>query len=116
MTIYTTFYLYSLYRCYRIVGVITFVISLIATVLLKEKKPATKAKKVNYRNMIDVSVCKDPKFIIWCIAGNLSMLSYFIPAFYLPSHATKIGLKPSQGSTLVAVFSAVNVAGRIISG
>lgn len=104
------------YRCYRVVGVITFVISLLATVLLKEKKSATSPKKANYRNMLDLSVCKDPKFIIWCVAGNLSMLSYFIPAFYLPSHATKIGLKPSQGSILVALFSAVNVAGRIISG
>jgi MFS family permease len=102
--------------CYRVVGVITFVISLLATVLLKEKKPAISPKKANYRNMLDLSVCKDPKFIIWCVAGNLSMLSYFIPAFYLPSHATKIGLKPSQGSILVALFSAVNVAGRIISG
>jgi hypothetical protein len=89
---------------------------MISTLLLKEKKTTTEKKKVNYRNMIDLSVCKDPKFIVWCIAGNLSMLSYFVPAFYLPSHATKIGLPPSQGSNLVAVFSAVNVCGRVLSG
>jgi hypothetical protein len=44
------------------------------------------------------------------------MLAYFVPAFYLPSHATKIGLTPSQGSILVSSFSAVNVIGRVISG
>ncbi|KAI8087855.1 major facilitator superfamily domain-containing protein [Gilbertella persicaria] len=105
--------------CYRVLGIITFVISLLSTLLLREKKsklPGNATKKFQLANMMDMSICKDSNFIIWCIVGNLSMLSYFIPAFYLPSHATKIGLKPSQGSTLVAVFSAVNVLGRIFSG
>lgn len=102
--------------CYRVLGIITFVISMSATLLLREKPGAQKAKKTNLKEIVDLSVCKDKKFIIWCIAGNLSMMSYFIPAFYLPSHATKIGLLPSQGSLLVAIFSAVNVVGRILSG
>jgi MFS family permease len=102
--------------CYRVLGIITFVISLLSTLLLREKPGAHKVKKTNLKEIIDLSVCKDKKFIIWCIAGNLSMMSYFVPAFYLPSHATKIGLSPSQGSVLVAVFSAVNVVGRILSG
>ncbi|GAN02212.1 MFS general substrate transporter [Mucor ambiguus] len=102
--------------CYRVLGIITCVVSLIATLLLKEKPNLPNAKKVQLKEMINLSICKDHKFIIWCIAGNLSMLSYFVPAFFLPSHATKIGLSPNQGSVLVAVFSAVNVLGRIISG
>ncbi|CEP16503.1 hypothetical protein [Parasitella parasitica] len=102
--------------CYRVLGIITFVVSLIATMLLREKPGIPNAKKIQLKDMIDLSICKDRKFIIWCIAGNLSMLSYFVPAFFLPSHATKIGLSPNQGSILVAVFSAVNVLGRIISG
>ncbi|CAO3655571.1 unnamed protein product [Mucor hiemalis] len=102
--------------CYRVLGIITFVISMSATLLLREKPGAQKAKKTQLKEIVDLSVCKDKKFIIWCIAGNLSMMSYFIPAFYLPSHATKIGLLPSQGSLLVAIFSAVNVVGRIMSG
>ncbi|CAO3653572.1 unnamed protein product [Mucor fragilis] len=102
--------------CYRVLGIITCVVSLIATLLLKEKPSMPNAKKMQLKEMINLSICKDHKFIIWCIAGNLSMLSYFVPAFFLPSHATKIGLSPSQGSVLVAVFSAVNVLGRIISG
>ncbi|KAL9557227.1 hypothetical protein PS6_001939 [Mucor atramentarius] len=102
--------------CYRVLGIITCVVSLIATLLLKEKPNMPNVKKVQLKEMINLSICKDHKFIIWCIAGNLSMLSYFVPAFFLPSHATKIGLSPNQGSVLVAVFSAVNVLGRIISG
>ncbi|KAL4210827.1 MFS general substrate transporter [Rhizopus microsporus] len=102
--------------CYRILGIITFVISLTSTLLLKESPHMPKTKKKSLKEMVDTSVCKDVNFIIWCISGNLSMLGYFIPAFYLPSHATKIGLRPSQGSILVAAFSAVNVIGRIISG
>ncbi|KAI8636676.1 major facilitator superfamily domain-containing protein [Parasitella parasitica] len=102
--------------CYRVLGIITFVVSLIATILLREKPGMPNAKKTQLKDIINLSICKDRKFIIWCIAGNLSMLSYFVPAFFLPSHATKIGLSPSQGSMLVAVFSAVNVLGRIISG
>lgn len=103
-------------RCYRVLGIITFVTSLLATLLLKEKPSAKKVKKTQLSDIVDLSLCKNSNFMIWCVAGNLSMLSYFIPAFYLPSHATKIGLSPSQGSVLVAVFSAVNVIGRIISG
>ncbi|CEG69104.1 hypothetical protein RMATCC62417_05242 [Rhizopus microsporus] len=102
--------------CYRILGIITFVISLTSTLLLKESPHMPKTKKKSLKEMVDTSVCKDVNFIIWCISGNLSMLGYFIPAFYLPSHATKIGLRPSQGSILVAAFSAVNVIGRIMSG
>ncbi|KAG2197712.1 hypothetical protein INT47_007946 [Mucor saturninus] len=102
--------------CYRILGIATFVVSMLSTILLREKPGVPKAKKTQLSEIIDLSICKDSKFVIWCIAGNLSMMSYFIPAFYLPSHATKIGLLPSQGSILVAVFSAVNVLGRIVSG
>lgn len=102
--------------CYRVLGIATFVVSLLATLLLREKPGLQNTKKTQLSEIIDLSICKDIKFVIWCIAGNLSMISYFIPAFYLPSHATKIGLSPSQGSVLVAVFSAVNVIGRILSG
>ncbi|KAI8340785.1 major facilitator superfamily domain-containing protein, partial [Chlamydoabsidia padenii] len=92
--------------CYRVLGIISFAIN--STMI---KKPA-----IRWKDIIDFSICKDTKFIIWCIAGNLSMMAYFIPAFFLPSHATKLGLTPAQGSLLVAVFSAVNVIGRIASG
>ncbi|KAI9279598.1 major facilitator superfamily domain-containing protein, partial [Sporodiniella umbellata] len=101
--------------CYRILGIITFVVSLTSTLLLKENSEMKMPSK-GFKNMIDTSLCKDKTFLIWCLSGNLSMLGYFIPAFYLPSHATKIGLRPSQGSILVASFSAVNVVGRIMSG
>jgi hypothetical protein len=84
--------------------------------LLREKPSLPNTKKVQLKEIIDLSICKDHRFIIWCVAGNLSMLSYFVPAFFLPTHATKIGLSPNQGSILVAVFSAVNVLGRIMSG
>ncbi|KAI8092883.1 major facilitator superfamily domain-containing protein [Halteromyces radiatus] len=109
--------------CYRVLGIISFAISLISTVLLKEKKESSlnnKAelesvkKSIRWSDVVDFSICKDSKFVIWCVAGNLSMMAYFIPAFFLPSHATKLGLTPSQGSLLVAVFSAVNVIGRVI--
>jgi MFS family permease len=102
--------------CYRVLGIVTFLISLLSTLLLREKPGLQKAEKTSLKDIVDMSICKDSKFVVWCIAGNLSMMSYFIPAFYLPSHATKIGLLPSQGSILVAVFSAVNVLGRILSG
>ncbi|EIE89981.1 hypothetical protein RO3G_14692 [Rhizopus delemar RA 99-880] len=91
--------------CYRILGIINFV---------NPKMPKAKSKRI--RHMIDTSVFNDANFIIWCISGSLSMLGYFIPVFYLPSHATKLGLLPTQGSVLVASFSAVNVVGRIFSG
>ncbi|ORZ09610.1 major facilitator superfamily domain-containing protein, partial [Absidia repens] len=94
--------------CYRVLGIISFVVSL----MCKDKKP----NRHGWRNVIDFKICKDSKFIIWCIAGNLSMMAYFVPVFYLPSHATKLGLLPSQGSMLVAVFSAVNIIGRVLSG
>ncbi|KAI9267807.1 major facilitator superfamily domain-containing protein, partial [Sporodiniella umbellata] len=103
--------------CYRVLGVVSFIISSISAILLKENpnsNPNKEKKKIC--SVIDTSICRDILFIIWCVSGNLSMMGYFIPAFYLPSHATKLGLSPSQGSVLVASFSAVNVLGRIISG
>ncbi|ORX59712.1 MFS general substrate transporter [Hesseltinella vesiculosa] len=100
--------------CYRILGIVTLGVGLMSTLLLKEKE-ADKSP-LRLRHVIDIGLCKDLRFVIWCVAGNLNMLAYFIPAFYLPSHTTKLGLPPSQGSMLVAIFSAVNVVGRVFSG
>ncbi|KAG0173312.1 hypothetical protein DFQ28_006025 [Apophysomyces sp. BC1034] len=71
--------------CYRILGIITFVASMISTILLKEKPEKMTSKgSIRIREIIDLSICKDRSFLIWCIAGNLSMMAYYIPAFYLP--------------------------------
>ncbi|KAI8352062.1 major facilitator superfamily domain-containing protein [Blakeslea trispora] len=103
--------------CYRILGIISFVFSSIPTLLLREKKKKEEEDvKVEPKPSIDLSICRNSKFIVWCVVGNLSYMSYYIPAFYIPSHATKLGLRPSHGSLLVSVFSGANVFGRLFSG
>lgn len=43
-----------------------------------------KKRSTRWKDMIDFSICKEANFIILCLAINLSIMAYFVPAYFLP--------------------------------
>lgn len=49
--------------------------------------------------------------------SNLAMgLGYFLPALYLPSYASSLGLAPTSGPLLLALMSTAQVFGQLLFG
>ncbi|KAI8341066.1 major facilitator superfamily domain-containing protein [Chlamydoabsidia padenii] len=101
--------------CCRALGLISFVMFLIACTFFKDKTalPLEKKKLVN---IVDFSVLKNRYLLVWCLAENFIEAGYYVPFFFLPSYATSLGLSDSQGSLLVSMLSATNAIGRIVAG
>ncbi|CAO3631934.1 unnamed protein product [Cunninghamella blakesleeana] len=131
--------------CYRILGLINFVICVIACILFKDKKKKKKKKpskmmafikhqsheeknqqvdekkemekkRKKIKDIVDFSVLKNINLIIWCLADTFIETGYYVPYFFLPSYATHLGFTDSQGSLLVSIASFCNAIGRILAG
>ncbi|KAI8982422.1 major facilitator superfamily domain-containing protein, partial [Mycotypha africana] len=102
---------------YRVLGFICLFCDVIACVFVKERQkrdPAAKKKKLS--EILDLSVLKNLNFLLFIIASNIALLGYFVPFFFVPAYATYLGLSDSQGSSLIAVASALNFVGRFTAG
>jgi predicted MFS family arabinose efflux permease len=62
------------------------------------------------------SFLRKPLFWIYCISTLLQGFGFFFPSLYLPSYATSIGLKSSQGALLLAIMSLCQVLGQFAFG
>ncbi|CAM0134996.1 hypothetical protein VKS41_000429 [Umbelopsis sp. WA50703] len=99
---------------YRIIGFMCLVLGAIATCLVREKYPSTGRKKLS--DIVQWSVLRDSNLVLWCVAATITLFGYLVPFFYLPAYATFVGLSDSQGSSLIAMISGCNFAGRITTG
>ncbi|KAI8148165.1 major facilitator superfamily domain-containing protein [Fennellomyces sp. T-0311] len=100
---------------YRILGFICLACDLLACILVKDRVPQPRGRK-KLSDIIKFDVFKSGSFRIWCGGATMQMIGYFIPFFFVPSHATHLGLSDSQGSSVVAVSAAMNFVGRIVCG
>jgi predicted MFS family arabinose efflux permease len=62
------------------------------------------------------SCLKKPLFWVYCISNLMQGLGYFFPSLYLPSYATSIGLRSSEGALLLALLSISQVMGQLSFG
>ncbi|KAL7319906.1 hypothetical protein PS15m_002988 [Mucor circinelloides] len=100
---------------YRILGFICLFCDIIACIFVKERIVRKKEKK-SLSQIIDFGVLKNVNFLIFSVASDLGLFGYFVPFFFLPADATYLGLSDSQGSSLIAVCSAMNFLGRLAAG
>lgn len=101
---------------YRILGFICLFCDTIACLTVKERNPPAVRNRKKLSQIVNFAVLKDTNFVLFCIASNVGLFGYFVPYFFLPSYASYLGLSASQGSALVAVSSACNFVGRVITG
>jgi MFS family permease len=64
----------------------------------------------------DWTFLRKPLFWIYSVSNILMGLGYFFPSLYLPSYATDIGLKASQGALLLTIMSVFQVLGQFTFG
>jgi MFS family permease len=64
----------------------------------------------------DWSFLKKPLFWVYCTSNIAQGLGFYIPALFLPSYATSIGLSSTKGALLLALMSVAQVLGQFTFG
>lgn len=92
---------------FRIYGFAIFLIGYPAAWLLVER-PVRQA-----RHLVDLSLFRDHRFLLLIAGAVIGCFPLFVPAFFLPSYATTIGLTSAQGAGLVAGYNVASLVGRL---
>ncbi|KAI8332468.1 major facilitator superfamily domain-containing protein, partial [Chlamydoabsidia padenii] len=105
---------YGAHWCFRVLGLMSLVIFISASFSFKQKQ--TTKKKEPFKKIVNFSVLKNKNLLIWCLADNVIEAGYYVPYFFLPLHATSLGLSETKTSLLISLSSTFNACGRIIAG
>jgi MFS family permease len=107
----------------RIVG---FIMVPILTMVFISVRPPLKVASINTndetnidsprKHKTDLSIAKDPVFVLFCVGAALFNLAMTTPFFFVTSYATRLGKSVTFGSTLVSLLNAASLFGRIIPG
>ncbi|KAI8390143.1 major facilitator superfamily domain-containing protein [Blakeslea trispora] len=101
--------------CYRIMSLVCLVVGVISCLFFKTAKKSEKSK-ICLKDMFDLSVAKNWRFLLWVFIDILMESAYNVPYYFLPSYATFLGLSSSQGALVLSIGSGMNAIGRIVSG
>lgn len=66
--------------------------------------------------MMNLSLLKDPIFILYNLATFSTSLGYYVPYFCLTDLVTTIGMSSEDASHLLSIIGIVNTFGRVILG
>ncbi|KAG0198595.1 hypothetical protein BGX28_007966 [Mortierella sp. GBA30] len=116
----------GVYWTLRIYAIFHFVCTAFAALVMRAPRQLTtglpsiegSGKKEKKKEMMNLAIMKDPRFMLWFFAAGLFGFAYVVPFTYVPSYAKDIiGLDPNvQGGHLLSVMSGANAVGRIIIG
>ncbi|XP_065361449.1 monocarboxylate transporter 3 [Calliphora vicina] len=67
-------------------------------------------------NMLDVSLLKDPVFMLIGISNVFGMAGLYVPFFYLVDAAKISGIDPDSASFLISIIGITNTVGRVVCG
>lgn len=97
---------------FRILGLVTFAVNLIASNLMRDRNKAVGSR---YR-AFHFPLLKLPEFLLLLGWGVLSLLGYVVLLFSLPNFAVSIGLSEQQGSIVGALLNLGQGLGRPVVG
>ncbi|XP_067646422.1 monocarboxylate transporter 14 [Eurosta solidaginis] len=69
-----------------------------------------------FNTMLDVSLLKDPVFMLIGISNIFGMAGLYVPFVYLVDAAKKDGIEDSSASFLLSIIGITNTFGRVICG
>lgn len=72
--------------------------------------------KTALSSMLDVSLLRDPSFMLIGVSNIFGMAGLYVPFVYIVDAATLKGVEPSQASFLLSIIGITNTFGRIICG
>ncbi|KAM7355290.1 monocarboxylate transporter 14 [Cochliomyia hominivorax] len=67
-------------------------------------------------NMLDVSLLKDPVFMLIGISNVFGMAGLYVPFFYLVDAAKLSGIEADSASFLISIIGITNTIGRVVCG
>ncbi|KAH7930880.1 MFS general substrate transporter [Leucogyrophana mollusca] len=91
---------------FRVLSFVTVAATLPAALLMKDRARRASAS-------IDLSLFRDPKFVLLFLSSLVATFPLLVPPFFIPLYASSIGISDTLGSILLAVFSLSSAAGRI---
>ncbi|TFK72538.1 MFS general substrate transporter [Pluteus cervinus] len=91
---------------FRIMGLLTLVITLPASMMLKDR-----ARRVSAT--VEWSLFRDPKFILLFIGSGIATFPLLVPPFFLPLYAQSLGISSTIAAILLAVFNISSALGRV---
>lgn len=75
-----------------------------------------KAAKDILKEMLDLSLLKDPVFLIACLAEVAAFIGLFVPFVYMVPRAIDKGVEKNTAAFLLSVCGITNTIGRVLSG
>jgi MFS family permease len=78
--------------------------------------PIPKTAKDILKQMLDLSMLKNPVFLIACLGEIFGFVGLFIPFVYVAERAIVMGIPATHASFLLSVIGITNTIGRILSG
>ncbi|KAF9217451.1 hypothetical protein BGZ59_004301 [Podila verticillata] len=108
----------DIYWTLRIFAIFHFVCTGFAAIIMRAPRQLAGPPIAKEKDIMNLSILKDPGFMLWFLAAALFGFAYVIPFAYVPSYAKDvIGLDANvQGGQLLAIMSGANAVGRIIIG
>ncbi|KAJ3542402.1 hypothetical protein NM208_g4109 [Fusarium decemcellulare] len=97
---------------FRILAIITFVVNISCTLLIKTRYKATGSRQLPF----DISLIKRLDYILVIASGFFNMLGYWVLLYTLANYANTIGLNSSQASLIPAMLSLAQAIGRPLVG
>ncbi|KAK7869034.1 hypothetical protein R5R35_002982 [Gryllus longicercus] len=76
----------------------------------------SEAFKSTLASMMDVSLLKDPVFMLISISNFFGMMGLYVPFVYLVDCAIKAGIDPGMASYLLSAIGITNTVGRVACG
>lgn len=77
------------------------------------KSPTKSVDESNQKKFFDISILKDPVYLIILISNCTNAISYTNFVILLPSYALSLGFDKDSGALLLSIVSALDLVGRI---
>jgi len=98
----------SLAWAFRILGILSFTVNIIATFLIRDRNKAIGAKQLSF----DYMLFRRPEFLLLQGWAFFSMLGYIVLLYSMPNYAVTVGLSQYRGSIVGALVSLGQGIGR----
>ncbi|XP_046547158.1 monocarboxylate transporter 12-like [Haliotis rubra] len=66
--------------------------------------------------MLDVSLLKNPTFLLICFGNVLAMLGFYVPFVYLVDRAISLDIDEGKAAFLLSIIGITNTIGRVLAG
>ncbi|GJJ72382.1 hypothetical protein EMPS_04739 [Entomortierella parvispora] len=108
----------DIYWTLRIYAIFHFICTAFAALVMRAPRQISGPPVAARKDVINLTILKDPGFMLWFVAAALFGFAYVVPFTYVPSYAQDVlGLNATvQGGQLLSIMSAANAIGRVVIG